>query len=89
MTITISKQEIVPGDTVKISIEAYSKNGIGTKLLSGAVESAQYLVQNAGIVRIKASGSWKEGQVYVKVSGAWKEADIVYAKVNGVWKESE
>lgn len=46
-------------------------------------------VQNAGIIRIKVNGAWKEGQVHVKVNGAWKEADIVHTKVNGVWKESE
>lgn len=77
------------GDSVKLSIQAYSKNGAGTKLLSGAVESAETLIQNAGIVHIKAEGAWKEGQVYVKVNGTWKEAESVHVNVNGSWKESQ
>lgn len=53
------------------------------------VLSETLTVQNAGVVRIKVNGAWKEGQVHVKVNGTWKEADIVHTKVNGVWKESE
>jgi hypothetical protein len=77
-----------PGDEVKLRIMAYAWNGAKKVLPSEAVDSANYLVQNAGIVRVKVSGSWKEGQVYVKVNGIWKEAETVNTKVNGIWKES-
>ena len=84
-----------PGDTVQLGIYSYTKNGAGTQLFNGngassaEVRSDISTVQNAGIVRIKVGGSWKEGQVYVKVSGEWKEAQSVSTKVNGTWKESQ
>lgn len=81
--------DIVPGDQVRLSIQAYSTNGAGTKLLSSEVKSIDYEVKNAGIVRVKVGGTWKEGQVYVKVNGSWKEAETVSTKVNGSWKESQ
>lgn len=76
------------GDKVKASIQAYTKDGKSTKLLSSAVISAESVVQNAGIVNVKVGGAWKEGQVYVKVSGSWKEAESVSTKVSGAWKEA-
>jgi hypothetical protein len=77
------------GDKVKFSIQAYSKNGAGEKLLSDVMTSAETLIENAGIVNVNVSGSWKEGQVYVNVNGAWKEAESVNVNVNGSWRESE
>ena len=41
-----------------------------------------------GGMRVKVSGSWKQGLAFVKVNGAWKTATHVYVKVNGAWKES-
>lgn len=82
------------GDTVKLGIYSYGVNGKGSLVLNGngapeaQVNSAEYTFINAGIMRIKASGTWKEGQVYIKVNGVWKEADSVYIKKNGIWKES-
>lgn len=82
------------GDKVKLSIYSYGYNGAGTQLFNGGgvssakVNSAEYTFINAGIIRIKKDGIWKEGQVYIKVNGVWKEADSVYIKKNGVWKES-
>lgn len=82
-----------PGDTVRLGIFAYTKDGTGTRLFSGGgssqVVSAESLVQNAGIVHVKVSNAWKEGQVYVKVNGQWKEAESVSTKVSGTWKESQ
>jgi hypothetical protein len=81
-----------PKDKVKLGVYAYSKNNKGTPLWSGSGKtqsvSAESTVQNAGIVHIKNSGTWVEGQVWVKISGEWKEAVSVQTKVSGEWKES-
>jgi hypothetical protein len=85
----------VPGDTVKLGIFSYARNGANQQLFNGGgsneshVLSAASTVQNAGVVHTKVSGAWKEGQVYVKINGAWKEAETVSVKVNGTWHESE
>lgn len=82
------------GDKVKLGIYAYGYNGADQMLFNGGgvssaqVKSAEYTFINAGIIRIKKDGVWKEGQVYIKVNGVWKEADSVYIKKDGVWKES-
>jgi hypothetical protein len=89
MPMRAADQDIVPGDTVRLSVQAYSVNGAGTKLLSNIKTSDTYTVQNAGIVNVKVDGSWKEGQVYVKVDGEWKEADTVSIKANNEWHESQ
>lgn len=84
------KNNIAPGDIIKIGIHAYTKNGQNTQLFSTFAQSdSTYNVQNAGIVRVKVNGTWKEGQVWVKVNNAWKEATSVHTKVNGSWKESK
>lgn len=82
------------GDTIKLGIYSYAKNGAGDLLFNGGgigeaqVDSDEYTFINAGIIRIKKDGIWKEGQVYIKVNGVWKEADSVYIKKDGLWKES-
>lgn len=85
--------EFKPKDTVQLNIYAYALNGAGEQLWSGngdtPVFSSIYTVQNAGIVRIKADGTWKEGQVYVKVDNTWKEAETVNVKTADGWKESQ
>lgn len=77
------------GDTVYVTVNAYTRNGQTTRLWSGGTDYTPSTVQNAGIVHVKVSGRYKEGQVYVKVSGSWKEANSVHTKVNGAWKESQ
>ena len=90
MTIDPSKHDIVPGDTIKIGLYAYTRDGGGDKLFSeGQQFSADYVVRNAGIVNVKVNGSWEEGQVWTKVNGVWKEAETVNAKVSSTWKESQ
>lgn len=42
----------------------------------------------SGIVRIKTSSGWREGQVWVKTTQGWKEATGVYTKTDKGWKES-
>lgn len=83
------QNEFAPGDTVKIRLFAYSRNGLGAQQWSSDVYSNELTVQNAGIMRVKVGGSWKEGQVHVKVNGAWKEAEVVEVKTSAGWKESE
>jgi hypothetical protein len=78
-----------PGDKVKLRIRAFTRNGANGLIQSDIVDSAEYLVQNAGIVNVKVNSAWKEGQVYIKVNNEWKEAESVSVKVNGAWKESE
>lgn len=87
------------GDTVQLKVCAYAINGksqttwtVSSKtysLFSSEAASAVTTVENAGIVRVKVGGSWKEGQVYVKVGGSWKEAVSVNTKIGGAWKESQ
>ena len=76
-------------DSVRVNISAYAINGKGTKLFGESTSSETLVVQNAGVIRVKVNGGWKEGQVYVKISGHWKEAETVQTKVNGKWRESE
>lgn len=90
MKINPVQNDIAVGDTIKIGIYSYTKDGNGVKKFSDTnVFSKSYVVQNAGIVNAKVSGAYKEGQVFVKVNGAWKEAESISAKVNGTWKESQ
>lgn len=89
MNMRAAHQDIKPGDKFKLSVQAYSTNGIGTKLLSSEITSDEYTAQNAGIVHVKVSSEWKEGQVYVKVGGEWKEAETVNVKVGNEWKEAQ
>jgi hypothetical protein len=83
----------VPGDYVKIKAAAYTQWGDGSWKDSGYAESGEYLVQNAGIVKIKVNTGtseapkmeWKEGQVWIKTLDAngnevWREAETVYIK---------
>lgn len=85
--------DILPGDQIKLTVNAYTRYGkdnTGNQLFkTSEVASDVSTVQNAGIMRVKVGGTWKEGQVYVKVGGTWKEAEVVQTKVNGYWKESE
>lgn len=88
------------GDTVSLGVYSYSKNGIGGLLFGGSPsaedeqESAPVIVQNAGIVHIKAGANdWREGQVWVKVNkngtAQWVEAETVNVKTSSGWKESQ
>lgn len=88
MTFYVGKHSIKPGDKIKVCIHAYTKNGKGTKLYSEGNTSSEYTVRYAGVMKVKVSNAWKEGQVYVKVNGAWKEAEVVHTKVSGSWKET-
>lgn len=88
MPMRATDQAIVPGDTVALSIQAYSTNGVGTKLLSSVIMSDTYTVQNAGVVNIKM-GEWTEGQVWVKVNDKWQEAETVSVKAGNAWQESQ
>lgn len=96
-TITINPvvHGFMPGDTVKLSIFAYTKYGLkndGSKLFSGgggtAVCSAESTVQNAGVILVKHGDNWVEGQVLVKHKDVWVEAEAVLVKHNDSWKES-
>lgn len=90
MTIDPTKHNIAVGDTIKIGLYAYTKNGAGTQLFTASQTfSSDLVVQNAGIVQTKVNNTWVEGQVYIKVNGSWLEAETVNTKVNGTWKESE
>lgn len=93
ITIDPVKHGFKVGDTVELGIYAYSKNGIGGMLFSGNASdervSEAATVQNAGVMHVKVSNAWKEGQVYIKVGNAWKEAETVSVKTSAGWKESQ
>jgi hypothetical protein len=80
-----------PGGKVKLGVVAYALNGKSEKLAHSSIYRSSELseIQGAGIVRVKTSSGWKEGQVYVKTSGGWKEAESVQIKTDKGWKESE
>lgn len=89
---------IVAGDEVCFGLFSYTRSGefyegnvmyFSDDGKAGSdVKSGVYTVCNAGIVRVKVEGTWREGQVWVKVDGVWEEATSVHTKVNGVWEES-
>lgn len=86
------EEALVPGDQIKLSVQAYSVNGVTptpNKLLSSRVESAPETIQNAGVVHIKAGNEWVEGQVWVKAEGEWQEAETVNVKTSEGWQESQ
>lgn len=80
-----------PDDKVKLRITAYTWNNYSPKqtLQSDIVDSAEYLIQNAGVMRVKVAGQWKEGQVWIKDNNVWHEAETVNIKTATGWKESE
>lgn len=104
LTIYPEQQGFKPGDQVKLGLYTYSRLGDKDKTIiyrgSGdwadvngdatvtEIFSEEYLVENAGIVHLKTSSGWKEGQVYIKASDGWKEANCVYFKTSDGWKES-
>jgi hypothetical protein len=80
----------LPGDTVKLGIWAYSKNGKNTLLYNAdEVISDTYTVQNAGIVQVRTASGWHEGQVHVRTASGWHEAETVQVRTASGWKESE
>jgi hypothetical protein len=78
-----------PGDKVQIKVSAFTRDGKNNIVQSAYIPSAEYLVQNAGIVNVNVNGDWKEGQVWVNINGDWKEAESVNVNTDGVWKESQ
>jgi hypothetical protein len=90
--------DIVAGDEVYFGLFSYTRSGefyegdvmyFNNNGEEGTdVKSNVYTVANAGILRVKTGGTWREGQVWVKVNGTWKEATSVHTKVGGSWKES-
>jgi hypothetical protein len=77
------------GDEIYIRVRAYTQWGDGTWQEGPVTESNKYLIKNAGIVKIKTTEGWKEGQVWVKTTDGWKEAETVYIKTTEGWKESQ
>jgi hypothetical protein len=42
-----------------------------------------------GVVRVKTTGGWVEGQVWVMTDKGWKQAEAVYTKTADGWKEAQ
>lgn len=89
LTIDPIAKEFKVGDKVKIYLEVRAKTGASNIVTSTKAESIEYVVQNAGIVRVKVNDEWKEGQVYIKAGDTWHEAETVYVKTSSGWKESQ
>lgn len=77
------------GDQVKLVVQPYAEDGNTTDMFGAYSAVGPYTVQNAGVVNIRTSNGWKEGQVYIKTTDGWREADCVYTKTASGWKESE
>lgn len=88
LTFDPKKSGIKPGDELTLRVQGYSFDGNSNRLYSADAYSGYFLVENAGIVRVKYGSNWHEGQVYVKHNGNWLEAQAVYVKHGGNWLES-
>ena len=84
----MSEFSIQPGDKIKVSVRAYTNFGPDDPLTSSYISSAEYDIKNAGMVCVKTSNSWMEGQVFIKDGGVWHEAEAVYIKNASNWLES-
>jgi len=81
---TYSAWTVRPGDILQYQI--FSTNSYG--LTSTTAKETGEVVMKGGIMRIRVSGTWKEGTAWIKVAGVWKEASSVYQRISGTWKES-
>ena len=88
LTFDPKKSGIKPGDELTLRVQGYSFDGNSNRLYSADTYSGYFLVENAGIVRVKHGSNWHEGQVYVKHGGNWHEAQAVYVKSGSNWHES-
>lgn len=82
----------IPGNKVKVSVWAWTTNGVNSVLWSNAITSDETLVENSAVAHINESG-WKDGLVYINKgtldSPNWVEAEDVYVKdSNGNWQTS-
>ena len=86
--INTSENSFAPGDEIQIRIQAYTRDGNNTQVFSSDAWSKTYTVKSAGVMRVKTSNGWKEGQVWIKIDGEWEEADVIKVKTSNGWKES-
>jgi hypothetical protein len=79
---------ILPGDEYRFIIYPYSHYQSEHTLIApqGTVSDGKV---SKGIVRVKVSEGWAEGQVWVMTSKGWIRAEAVYAKDTDGWKESK
>lgn len=75
---------VVPGSQLQYRVFTEST---GNALRSPSAASSGVTLIKGGLVRVKVSGSWREGIAYVRVAGSWREASSVYIKARGVWRE--
>jgi hypothetical protein len=101
---------LTANDVVKLGVRAYVTRGDGERLWSpgtdviegietyGNTFSAEQVVQNAGVTKVKVDKGtaaapnvqWTEGLVMVKISDTeWVEAETVYVKTDDGWQESQ
>ena len=95
-TIYPDKQDFAAGDTVAILVHAYTRYGVNNErtgesnyVFSPYVMSSNYKVQNAGIVQVRTSSGWHEGQVHIRSASGWHEAETVQVRAASGWHESE
>jgi hypothetical protein len=94
--------EINAGDNYEIVIYPYShyldEDGDGTEALISPQPTKYRKGTSKGVVRVKTTGGWVEGQVWVYAQTAdglkWVQAEAVYAMADdgtgkGVWKEAQ
>ena len=78
--------DVEKNDLIYVVIDCEEAVGFTQENLE--VESKSYTVESSGVMRIKQSGKWYEGQVLVKVNGKWKEATDILIKDSSGWHES-
>ena len=78
---------ILPGSSYQIRIYPYSH-------YEGALISTQGTDSNVidvpkGIVWVKTTNGWVEGQVWVMTESGWKNAEVIYTKTADGWQEAQ
>lgn len=75
------------GESYKILIYPYSH--YEGALISTEGVSSDDIDTPKGIVRVKTSSGWVEGQVWVMTESGWKNAEVIYTKTADGWKEAQ
>lgn len=80
---TYTAWNVAPGDQLKFRV--YTHNSYG--LTSSSYKESGTIMMKGGVMRVRVSGTWREGTAWVRVSGTWREARGVYVRVGGTWRE--
>jgi hypothetical protein len=82
-----------PGDRGTTQYEALTISGLNATITGKPYKSvvipSRLRYELAGRVKIRAGGSWRNGNCFVKVGGVWRRAKSIWVKVGGTWRQSK